>query len=525
MITSSDISEPNNSPTCNKLTFVVAPGSDHIGGLNLEGLVTYINENSNFSIHLDYCDDYIEAIDALIQGKAQIGWLGPYAYLEASRSGAVEQFAIGVPKGKENANYQSVFIVSSSSNIRSIKEIKNKKIAIGDHYSTSGYIVPKHELARFDIILDNENELSEVINAKTHDDAIRYVIDGIADVAPVSSINLEENFNSRKLDPEQIRIIHRSGDIPGAPLVYAKSVSYEVKKQLKDLVLNAHNKITIGGYGGDLKCYIDPEQSKLDLFESYLQNSQWGWRSFVFIVFLLSMILLTGYDLEVNPVDLLSNSTSYLADIFARMIPPDFSNFQSLTLAMVETVEIAFLGTILAIILSIPIGLFSARNIAPNFSVFLVCRSIIVFFRAVPEFIMAMILVIAIGFGAMPGILALGFHTMGFLAKFYAEDIEHVDTGPIEALESIGASKAQCISFAIIPQIIPSFIGYNLYIFDRNIRMATMLGIVGAGGIGYELQSAFRMFNYPRVSAIIIIIFITIFAIDMFSSMIRKRVN
>ena len=138
---------------------------------------------------------------------------------------------------------------------------------------------------------------------------------------------------------------------------------------------------------------------------------------------------------------------------------------------------------------------------------------------------MAMILVIAIGFGAMPGVLALGFHTMGFLAKFYAEDIEHVNSGPIEALNSIGATRAQSISFAVFPQILPSFVGNNLYILDRNIRMATMLGIVGAGGIGYELQSSFRMFNYPRVSAIVIIIFITIFFIDLISSEIRKRVQ
>ena len=138
---------------------------------------------------------------------------------------------------------------------------------------------------------------------------------------------------------------------------------------------------------------------------------------------------------------------------------------------------------------------------------------------------MAMILVIAIGFGAMPGVIALGFHTMGFLAKFYAEAIEHIDEGPIDALKSMGASKSQVISFGVIPQIMPSFIGNNLYILDRNIRMATMLGIVGAGGIGYELQSSFRLFNYPRVSAIIIVIFITIFIIDNISSYIRSKVN
>ena len=138
---------------------------------------------------------------------------------------------------------------------------------------------------------------------------------------------------------------------------------------------------------------------------------------------------------------------------------------------------------------------------------------------------MAMILVIAIGFGAMPGVLALGFHTMGFLAKFYAEAIEHVDTGPVEALEATGGSRLQVVMFSIVPQIIPSFVANNLYIFDRNIWMATMLRIVGAGGIGYELQSSFRMFEYPRVSAIILIIFGAIFIIDMISSFLRRKIN
>lgn len=515
----------NMLPEDNKLIFVIAPGSDHTGCLNLEKLVDYINENSYFSVQLSYCHDYAEAIDQLTQGKAQIGWLGPYAYIEASRYGAVEQFAIGLPKGKQNSNYQSVFIVRSSSDIKNIDQVKNKRIVVGDHHSTSGYAVPKKELAEVGIHLENSNDFQEIINANTHEDAIRCVIEGIADIAPVSSVNLEENINSGKLDPNQIRIIHKSKDIPGAPLVYSRFLPNEIKDQLRKLVLKAHEVIDVGGYGGDMDRYIDPEQGKRDLLDSYIKRPQWGWKSYLFVFCLLSMIGLVGYDLDINPIDVLVNSTSYLADIFGRMLPPDFSGFQNLMSAMVETIEIAFLGTVIAIALSIPIGLLSARNVSPNFIVFIACRSIIVFFRAVPEFIMAMILVIAIGFGAMPGVLALGLHTMGFLAKFYAEDIEHVDTGPIEAMESIGASNSQRIAFAIVPQVLTSFIGYNLYIFDRNIRMATMLGIVGAGGIGYELQSAFRMFNYPRVSAIIIVIFIVIFIIDMISSAIRKRLG
>ena len=134
-----------------------------------------------------------------------------------------------------------------------------------------------------------------------------------------------------------------------------------------------------------------------------------------------------------------------------------------------------------------------------------------------------MILVIAIGFGAMPGVLALGLHTMGFLAKFYAEDIEHINKGPIDALKSSGATKSQIISFGVIPQILPSFVANNLYILDRNVRMATMLGIVGAGGIKNELQSSFRMFEYEKFR--VILIFLTIFIIDYLSSYIRSKIR
>ena len=264
--------------------------------------------------------------------------------------------------------------------------------------------------------------------------------------------------------------------------------------------------------------------NKTKHLEKYIKP-QWTWKTYLFLAGLISALTFTIIDLEVNFIDLFSESAKYFSDILNRMLPPDFSNLKNLIQAMFETIEIAFLGTFIAIVLSIPVGLFSARNLAPNYFIFLVARIITIFFRAIPEFIIAMILVIAVGFGAIPGVLALGLHTMGFLAKFYAEDIEHVNKGPIEALKSSGASKGQIISYAIIPQIIPSFVANNLYILDRNVRMATMLGIVGAGGIGYELQSSFRMFEYERVSAIIIIIFFTIFFIDHLSSFIRSKIK
>ena len=275
-----------------------------------------------------------------------------------------------------------------------------------------------------------------------------------------------------------------------------------MEKNILELKVNNENK--------DLENYLEP---------------QWSWKTFISIILFCFTLVFVVKDLEIEFIKLISDSSKYFGDILSRMLPPDFSNVSQLIYAMFETIEIAFLGTIIAIVLSIPLGLFSARNLAPNYLVYIFCKTIVIFFRAIPEFIIAMILVIAIGFGAMPGVLALGLHTMGFLAKFYAEDIEHINKGPIDALKSSGATKSQIISFGVIPQILPAFVANNLYILDRNVRMATMLGIVGAGGIGYELQSSFRMFEYERVSAIIILIFLTIFIIDNFSSFIRSKIK
>ena len=176
--------------------------------------------------------------------------------------------------------------------------------------------------------------------------------------------------------------------------------------------------------------------------ENYLKP-QWSWKTLISIVLFCFVLIFVVKDLEIDFIKLVSDSSKYFGDILSRMLPPDFSNLNQLIYAMFETIEIAFLGTFIAIVLSIPLGLFSARNLAPNYLIYLICKTIVIFFRAIPEFIIAMILVIAIGFGAMPGVLALGLHTMGFLAKFYAEDIEHINQGPIDALKSSGATKVK----------------------------------------------------------------------------------
>ena len=195
----------------------------------------------------------------------------------------------------------------------------------------------------------------------------------------------------------------------------------------------------------------------------------------------------------------------------------------TVTVKMIQTLEIALWGTILSVLLSAPLAYFAARNYAPNRATYTISRGTISLLRSTPELILALFLVLAYGFGPIAGVLALGLHSAGFLGKFYAEDIENADRKPQEALEAIGAGKLKTLWYAVMPQVMPQYIAYTLYILDRNVRMATVIGLVGAGGIGQELKGRFDLFQYDRVATILIAIFVVVFLLDQISARLRAR--
>ena len=190
---------------------------------------------------------------------------------------------------------------------------------------------------------------------------------------------------------------------------------------------------------------------------------------------------------------------------------------------MLETIEIAIWATLFSIILSIPLAYYSSANYTPNKVAYTLARGVVSLLRAIPELISAMFLVLAFGFGPIAGILALAFHSAGFLGKFYAEDIENANKGPQEALRAIGASKAKILRYSVLPQVLPQYVAYNMYILDRNVRMATVIGIVGAGGIGQELKGRYDMFEYGHVATILVMIFLTVFTLDQIAGKIRSK--
>ena len=487
-------------------------------------LVATVEKITGYGIDIKESATYQDAIEALKSGHAHIAWLGAKAYLEGAQDADIEAFAVAVRGKEERSTYRTFFVTRFDSKIESLTDVRGKRLVLSEKGSTSGDLMPRHELAKFGLNPEAETNFKKVSYSGGHEASIASILAETNDVAAVSEINYERLKTRGLLNGNDLKIIHASAEIPGAPLVYSRKLPAEIRNNIKQAVINAHKHGAVSGYGERITKYESQEEARWDFFSSYLKP-QWGWRTFTVLV---SFILLSAFitlHLEIKPLEAISNAWKYIFDLLQRLLPPDFTNFRQLLVAMFETVEIGIIGTILATLLSIPVGLLAARNIAPNKAIYYVARTITIFFRAIPEFIMAMILVIAVGFGALPGVLALGFHTMGFLAKFFAEEMEDVSAGPIEALRASGASRFHIVMFAIVPQVIPSFVGFILYILDRNIRMATMLGIVGAGGIGYLLQSAFRMFHYREVSAIIIIIFATIYLIDILSSRLRLAVK
>jgi phosphonate transport system permease protein len=190
---------------------------------------------------------------------------------------------------------------------------------------------------------------------------------------------------------------------------------------------------------------------------------------------------------------------------------------------MLVTIEMGIWGTIIAVLLGLPLAIGGAANYTPHRSVYYACRATVSFFRSLPELIVAMFLVLAFGFGPVAGMLALGLHSAGFLGKFYAEDIEDADRKPQEALAGLGAGKLRVLRAAVLPQVLPSYTAYTLYILDRNVRMATVVGLVGAGGIGLELKGRFDMFEYDHVGTILLAIFATVLILDQISARLRAR--
>lgn len=204
---------------------------------------------------------------------------------------------------------------------------------------------------------------------------------------------------------------------------------------------------------------------------------------------------------------------------------PDFTTRSSdIMEGMIESIVITVTSSVVGIAISIPIALGAARNVAP-LPIYLICRGIIAISRALQEIIVAILLVAIFGFGPLAGFLTLSFATIGFLSKLLAEDIESMDRVQAEAIKASGAKWMQWINYGVQPQVIPRLIGLSMYRLDINFRESAILGLVGAGGIGATLNTAFDRYEYDTAAAILITIIVIVMALEYLSGVIRARVQ
>ncbi len=212
----------------------------------------------------------------------------------------------------------------------------------------------------------------------------------------------------------------------------------------------------------------------------------------------------------------------YMWDFVRRMVPPDLSVLGNAMRGAIETIQIAIVGTAVAAVLALPVGFAAARNAAPRW-LFYSSRLLLNAFRAIDTLVYALFFVAAVGLGPFPGVLAVIVYTATVLAKLYSEAIEAIEPGPVEAVVATGATRLQVLRWGVLPQLGPQFLSFTLYRFETNIRAAAILGFVGAGGIGFYVQTYLRLLNYPAAASVLLVLVALVMVVDFASSRLRAR--
>ena len=212
------------------------------------------------------------------------------------------------------------------------------------------------------------------------------------------------------------------------------------------------------------------------------------------------------------------------ADMFARMVPPDYSRWELLLRDTTESIQMALAASFFGMILAIPLGVCAARNLMPH-PVYVAARSLLVLSRSFHEVILAIFFVKIVGFGALAGVLTLIVASTSFIAKMLAEDIENMNPGQIEAIRATGASFPKLLIYGVAPQVMPRYLGVSIYRLDANIRHSTVVGVVGAGGVGQILAASFKRYDYDFSLAILITIGSLVFLGEFFSNWARERLR
>lgn len=222
--------------------------------------------------------------------------------------------------------------------------------------------------------------------------------------------------------------------------------------------------------------------------------------------------------------DSLAAGVFRLGEFLSDAVPPDTHRLGPILKALLVTVEMALLGTIIGVILSVPLAVLAARNTSPHWSLYGISRGIITISRTIPDLVWGLIFVIAVGLGPEAGVLAIAVDVMGFCGRFFAESIEDIDPGRIEGLQALGAPRFGVLAGGVLPACMPSFVTTSMFALESSARSSVVLGLVGAGGIGIELATSMTLLRYDEAATIILAILVVVVAFERVSAAIRRRV-
>lgn len=248
-----------------------------------------------------------------------------------------------------------------------------------------------------------------------------------------------------------------------------------------------------------------------------------GLGAFLVYVLAIAFFLVSVDGVGVSIEDLLVGLPD-LGRMLGRMFPPDLNRLGPIALSLLQTFQMALVGTVAGIALSLPLALLATRSQTPHVLLYALSRGLISLFRTVPDLVWALLFVIAVGLGPFAGMLAIAIDTAGFCGRFFAEAMEDAEQGPQEALAALGASRLGTVFCAVVPAALPAMIGASLFSLEKATRSSVVLGLVGAGGIGIELKVAMDLFDYARASTIILGIFLLVVAVERLSALLRQRV-
>ncbi len=244
-------------------------------------------------------------------------------------------------------------------------------------------------------------------------------------------------------------------------------------------------------------------------------------KSNLIIGLVIAGVVAMSYNIDANPAEFVEGIPN-LAIVLKEMTEVEADLFATALWSMLETIEMAFIGTIVGVVIALPLSMLAARNLNSKW-LYVPLRAVLAAARTFPSILWAILFVIMVGLGPFAGVLAIIMYTVGFIAKLQYESIEAVDSDPVEAVNSIGVSKWQLIRHVVIPESAPHLISQILYMFDYNVRQTSILGLVGAGGIGFYIINHIKFFEYGKAAVFMLVVLITVLIIDFVSVKIRDK--